>query len=132
MSNLSDMEHQVLAYFVAEHAADFTMADRFYPYGELTMIWEDKVNIAARKFGPAVRAKAKPVATALVDLLIERGAYSTKKNDFGGTMHNFKPDVFRQVVKDIKESDPVIQRSREAGAEFWIETFAGHTGATGQ
>ena len=124
MSDLSEIEQNIVAYWLDEQAAHFTMADRFYPYGELTLIWEDKIGVATRKFGPKVRKDAKSVATALIDRLIAAGVYSTKTNDFGGTMHNFKPDLFRAEVETAKASDPLIAKARAGGGGYWEALFA--------
>lgn len=125
--SLSEIEQHVFAYFVAEQAADFNIADRFFPYGDLILIWEDKFKIATRKFGFKVKSAARPAAVALLDLLIERGGYSTKHNDLGGTMHNFKADEYRSIIKDLKETDPIIQKAAQGGPDFWKEAFAGLT-----
>jgi len=122
--NLTPLEHAVFAYFVAEHADTFNIANRFYPYGELVLTWEDKFNVAIRKFGTRVRMKAKAAATAFLDLMIEKGGYSTKTNDFGGTMHAFTVDDYRRVIRELKESDPVILKAKDGGPDFWADTFA--------
>lgn len=122
--NLTPLEHGVFAYFVAEHADTFNIANRFYPYGELVLTWEDKVNVATRKFGARVRAKSRAAATALLDLMIEKGGYSSKSNDFGGTMHAFQVDEFRNVLAELKATDPVIRKAKEGGPDFWADCFA--------
>lgn len=127
--NLNPLEHAVFAYFVAEHADTFNIANRFYPYGELVLTWEDKINVATRKFGARVRAKSKAVATALLDLMIEKGGYSSKTNDFGGTMHAFQVDEFRKVLADLKATDPIIQKAKAGGPDFWSDYFSELTAA---
>ena len=122
--SLSDLEHAVFAYFVAEHAETFNIANRYYPHGELLLTWEDKFNVAIRKFGTRARMKAKAAATAFLDLLIERGGYSTKTNDFGGTMHAFQVDDYRRVVRELKDTDPLILKAKDGGPDFWADTFA--------
>ena len=122
--SLSELERHILAYFVAVHAAEFNIANRFYPYGELVLVWEDKLGVATRKFGARVRARAKPVATAWLDLMIERGAYSSKANDFGGTMHSFQAEEYRRLVGELKASDPLIRRAEARGGDFWEAAFA--------
>ena len=121
---MTDLEKMIFSYYVAKHAADFTMADRFYPYGELTLIWEDKVSVAVRKFGSKVKSKAKGAATALLDRLIAEEAYSTKQNDFGGSMHNFKPERFRQVIAEINAHDPLILAAQGDEGDYWANRFA--------
>jgi hypothetical protein len=121
---MTELEHAVFAYFVAEHADSFNIANRYYPYGELVLTWEDKFNVAIRKFGTRVRMKAKPAATRFLDLMIEKGGYTTKTNDFGGTMHAFQLDEYRKVLSELKQSDPLILKAKDGGPHFWAETFA--------
>ena len=121
---LSELEHAVFAYFVAEQADTFNLANRYYPYGELVLTWEDKINVATRKFGTRARMKAKIAATAFLDLIIEKGGYISKTNDFGGTMHAFQLDEYRAILKGLKETDPLILKAQAGGAEFWADTFA--------
>jgi hypothetical protein len=121
---MTELEHAVFAYFVAEQADNFNIANRAYPYGELVLTWEDKFNVAIRKFGTRVRMKAKPAATAFLDLMIEKGGYTTKTNDFGGTMHAFQLDEYRRVLAELKETDPLLLKAKEGGAQFWADTFA--------
>ncbi len=47
--SLSDLEQHILAYYVAGAAKDLTAAPRFYPFGELILIVEDKMQVATRK-----------------------------------------------------------------------------------
>lgn len=122
--NLTPLEHAVFAYFVAEHADTFNLANRYYPYGELVLVWEDKINVATRKFGARARSKAKVASTAFLDLLIEKGGYISKTNDFGGTMHAFQLDEYRTILKELKESDPIILKAKEGGPDFWADHFA--------
>jgi hypothetical protein len=122
--NLSELEHAVFAYFVAEHADTFNLANRYYPYGELVLVWEDKISVATRKFGARARSKSKAASTALLDLMIEKGGYSNKTNDFGGTMHSFQQGEFRRILKELKETDPIILKANESGPDFWAGYFA--------
>jgi len=121
---MNELEHAVFAYFVAEHADTFNIANRYYPYGELVLTWEDKFNVAIRKFGTRVRMKAKAAATAFLDLMIEKGGYTTKTNDFGGTMHAFQLDEYRGVLAELKANDPLLVKAKDGGLDFWAETFA--------
>ncbi|MDG2004249.1 MAG: hypothetical protein P8J20_13045 [Novosphingobium sp.] len=121
---MTNLENHVFAFFVAEHADNFKIADRFFPYGDLILQWEDKINVATRKFGTRVRMKAKVSGTAFLDMLIEKGGYSTKTNDFGGTMHAFQLDEVRKIIAELKESDPIILKAKAGGPDFWTETFA--------
>ena len=121
---LSELEQTTLAYFTAVTANDIVIAGRFYPRSEIALIIEDKVAIATRKFGPKVKATAKAAGSAFVETMIARGGWSTKQNDFGGTMHQFQPDTYKSVLKDMQANDPIIQASQGQGPEFWADKFA--------
>jgi hypothetical protein len=122
--SLTELEQHVYSYYVATDAAQFSAAPRFYPHGELTLIFADKVQVATRKFGRAVHSKSKAAATALVDRLIEAGAYSTKQNEFGGSMHQFQEPAYKAFLKTERENDPIIKQAEAAGPEFWDAAFA--------
>ena len=122
--SLTELEQHVLAYYVATDAAQFSAAPRFYPHGELTLIFADKVQVAARKFGRPVHSKSKAAATALVDKLIEAGAYSTKQNEFGGSMHQFQEPAYKAFLATERDSNPIIQQAKAAGPEYWEQAFA--------
>ena len=49
--NLSGLEQHVFAYYVANAAEQLNMVPRYWPYGELKLLVEDKVQVAVRKFG---------------------------------------------------------------------------------
>ncbi len=106
-SNLSLLEAHVLAYYVQGVATTLDISGRFYPHGELVMIIADKMQVATRKFGRKA-GNATRVAAAFVDHMIETGAWTTKQNDFGGTMHQFQGDIYRATLKAMQASDPVI------------------------
>jgi hypothetical protein len=122
--SLTELEHHVYAYYVATDAAQFSAAPRFYPYGELTLIFADKVQVATRKFGRQVHSKSKTAATALIDKLIEAGAYSSKQNEFGGSMHQFQEPAYKAFLKAQQENDPIIVQAKTEGPGYWDQAFA--------
>ena len=121
---LSEMEQHVFAYFVANGAQDFAMVGRFWPYGELTMVLEDKIRVATRKFGSKAGSAAPAVAKAFLDLIIEQEAFSTVKNKFGGTMHQYQADKYPGYIKDLQQTNPILQKAQAGGPGFWDEAFA--------
>lgn len=126
--SLTELEQHVYAYYVATDAAQFQAAPRFYPYGELTLILADKIQVATRKFGRKAYSKANTAAAALLDKLIAAGAYSTKQNDFGGSMHQFQGDAYKTFLKSEQENDPILVQAKADGPEFWDQAFARLTG----
>lgn len=122
--SLSDLEQHVFAYYVQNGAEQFAMVGRFWPYGELTLLIEDKIQVATRKFGSKATRASGNVARAFLDLLIEREAFSTKKNEYGGTMHQYQGPVYLGCVRDLQATDPIISKAQAASAGYWEEAFA--------
>jgi hypothetical protein len=127
--SLSELEQAVLAYYVAGHANELNIAGRWYPYGELVLVIEDKISVNVRKFGSKARGAAKTASKALLDLMIEKGAWATKQNEYGGSMHQFQPDAYKVALRELQASDPLIVAAKEQGPEFWADKFAALTGA---
>jgi len=119
---MSALIDHMIAYYVAGPAADLSVAPRFYPYGELQLIFEDKVSVAVRKFGPKVRKHSKEAGKAFIDRMIEKGAWSTSQGEYGGSMHQFQADRFREVIRAQQDADPIIQNAK-ADPEYWDKAF---------
>ena len=126
--SLSEMEQHVFAYFVANGAEQFSMVGRFFPYGELTLLIQDKIQVATRKFGGRASRASANAARAFLDILIEREAFSTKQNEYGGTMHQYQEKAYREVLKDLQATDPIIQQAKAVGPDFWPNRFAALSG----
>jgi hypothetical protein len=116
---LTPTEAHVLAYYAQGAATTLDITGRFYPHGELVMIIADKMQVATRKFGRKAGAACRGAATAFVDHMIAAGAWSTKQNDFGGTMHQFQGDVYKSALKALQANDPIIA----AVGEGWEAAF---------
>ncbi len=125
--SLSELEQHVYAYYLSGDAAQFTAAPRFYPHGELVLVIADKIQVATRKFGRQATSKANSVAAVWLDELIAAGAYSTKQNDFGGTMHQFQGDVYRTFLKEKQDTDPLIVKAG-GDPEYWDRAFLSLSG----
>ena len=111
--DLSPIEQHVLAYYLVNGAQDFAMVGRFFPYGELTLVLQDKMNVAIRKFGTKATMAAPAAARAFLDDVIAREGFSTVKNKFGGAMHQFQPDTYPKVLKDLQDA---LGRYQDAAA----------------
>ena len=122
--SLTQLEQTLFAHYAAHGANDLAPATRWYPYGELVMIIEDKVKVGARKFGFKVTGKAKTAATAFLDHMLEKGAWATTQNEFGGTMHQFQAASYKAALAELQASDPIIQAAAAGGEAFWADTFA--------
>lgn len=125
--SLTKIEQTLFSHYAANGAKDLNISGRFYPYGELILIIEDKVKVGARKFGFKVTSKAKVAGTAFLDHMIAKGAWSTTQNDFGGTMHQFQGDAFKAALADLQANDPVIQEAAAGSDTFWADRFAALT-----
>ena len=126
--DLNELEQNLLAFYVGGAARDLNIAPRWYPHGELILIVGDKIEVAARPFGRKVRAASKAAATTFVDRMIAQGAFTTQKNDFGGTMHQFQPAPYKQALANWGEADPILQQAQATGEGFWQDRFASLTG----
>jgi hypothetical protein len=121
MTELTAIEAHVLAYYVQGAATTLDISGRFYPHGELVMIIADKMQVATRKFGRKAGAATRAAATAFVDHTIAAGAWTTKQNDFGGTMHQFQGDVYKRALMVMQESNAVLA----SVGDDWEAAFAG-------
>jgi hypothetical protein len=120
--NLKPLEAHLLAHFLTHGAKDVQFAGRWFPRHEFIAIFGDRMGIAARAFGPQVVAAKVGVAEPLVDYLLESEALITKTDKFGGVMHQFQNDVYRQVVSALTAADPILTQARDES--FWETTFA--------
>ena len=120
---MTQLEQHMIAYYVAGPAFDLTIATRWYPYSDLELIIEDKFNIATRKFGMKVRKNSKAAGKLFLDMMIGKGAWIAKPNDFGGSMYQFQLDVWRSAIRELQASDPIIQQANAEGPEFWDKAF---------
>jgi hypothetical protein len=121
--DLSSTEQCVLAYWLTHGAQEFAMVGRFWPYGELTMLIEDKIRVAVRPFGSKAGAAAPGAARAFLDSMIAREGFSTVKNKFGGSMHQYQPDAYRSHLKALQDADPIVQKAKADGEGVWAEAF---------
>ncbi len=126
--SLTEVEELAYAYYLAHDANQFNVTGRWYPHGELVLVIGDKVQVATRKFGRQVHSKANNVSRVWLDRLIETGAYATKQNEFGGSMHQFQPDTYKTVLRQEQAANPIIQEAEGKGPDFWTEKFAALVG----
>lgn len=117
--NLSALEEHVLAYYLANAAEGLQMDPRFWPYGELVLIVEDKIQFATRQFGFKVAAAAPNVARAFLDLMIKRGGFSTAKNDYGSTMHQYQRQRYDASIRELRAVNPICMEANASGPEYW-------------
>jgi hypothetical protein len=122
--SLNPLEANILAFFISGAAQDLVIAGRFFPRTEVVNNIDDKMQQATRRFGFKVKSKTRPAAIAFVDHMIEVGAWSTKDQDFGGTMHQFQPDIYRRELQVMQDADPIVQAAKDAGETFWADRFA--------
>jgi hypothetical protein len=120
--SLSDLEQHVFAYFAANGAQDMKMDPKFAPYGELALIFEDRIQLAVRKFGVKAEMASRNVSRVFLDILLEKGAFSTAKNSLG-EMHRFEGKVYPDCIKGLQETNPIIQKAKAGGSTFWDDTF---------
>jgi hypothetical protein len=124
MNNLTPLQSHVLAYFLSHGGRDFSMIGRWWPHAELALVMADKIRIAVRPFGKAAQGAAAPVAEALSEHMLSCGGFSTKAQKFGGTMHQFQPDVFRTALDGLEAGSAALKAAATGGADYWDSSFA--------
>lgn len=87
------------------------------------MTVRDRIRFDTRKFGAKVTSHVDTVTRAFLDLMIERGAFSTKKPAIGGTMHQFQEKEYRSVLRELQESDDIIREAADQDDAFWADRF---------
>lgn len=122
--SLPELEQHIVAYFLANGASQFDVPNRYYPYRELILIFSDKMQVATRRFGVKMGKSCEEAAVAFIAVLLERGAFSTVEQSHGDTMHRFQPAVYRELIKELQETDPIILKVKEAGSEYCERAFA--------
>lgn len=122
--DLTELEQHIFAGYLMNGALGFEVPNRYYPYRELIILFEDKMAFASRKFGVKMGKAAANAAQAFVEVLLERQAFSTVKQDLGGTMHQFRPTAYRDLIKELQDTNPIVRAAREAGPSYCEEAFA--------
>jgi hypothetical protein len=125
--SLTPLEQAALSYFLGGPANDLNIATRWYPRTEVVNNLVDKFQIALRKFGFKAKGAAKGAATLFVEQMIEKGAWSTKANEFGGTMHQFQLETYRTELAALQAADPLVAEAAAGGETFWADKFAALT-----
>jgi hypothetical protein len=124
---MTDLIDHMIAYYVAGPANDLEIATRWYPYGDLATIVEDKFMIATRKFGMKVRSQSKVAGKQFLDAMLEKGAWIGKDNGYGGQMYQFQSAAFKAALREQQASDPVIApiiaKAAAEGPDYWAKAF---------
>jgi hypothetical protein len=128
LNDLNDLESHLFAHYVAHGANELEIAGRWFPYGNLVMTIEDKVMIGARAFGTIVKMQSKAAGKAFLDYMLEKEAFITKDDKFG-KLHQFQPDVYRKVLKELQAGNPIVQKAAAEGEGFWAAAFTDLTKA---
>ena len=123
-----ELEQYILAYYLAHGAQNLEIAGRFYTRLDLVGSIGDKIKLGTRKFGREVTSRAVPVAKMFLQVMIERGAFTTVEQKIGADMHQFQSKIYRQVLRELEEDNEIIRRSRVEGEDFWANRFASLTG----
>jgi hypothetical protein len=121
--SLSELEQHIFAYYVATAAKDLSMVPRYWPYGELVLIVEDRMRLAVRKFGVKAEMATPKVSRAYLDLMVERGGFSTTKDDLS-TMHQYQAEAYGKCLAELQATDPLVLKAQSGGPTFWQDAFA--------
>ncbi len=124
MVDLTPLQAHVLAYWLAHGASDFAMVGRWWPRGELAMMVSDKMRHAVRPFGAAAQGAAAAAGEAYLGHMIEHGGFANKDQKFGGTMHQYQAEGYRDTLESLKADNAVLKAAAGKGGEFWSAAFA--------
>ncbi|MGC3980830.1 MAG: hypothetical protein QM808_06200 [Steroidobacteraceae bacterium] len=102
----------MIAYYVAGQAAELSVAPRFYPYGELQLIFEDKISLPF-----ASSAEGAQALQGSRQGLHRPDARNGRLVDHGGRVRRlectrFQADRFRAVIREEQDANPIILRSQ--------------------
>jgi hypothetical protein len=122
--NLNDNEQLVLAYFLAEDAPKMYVDARFFLYEDFVRMFDDRIFYKIQELPNGPTTRHKNLATQIVDLMIEREALTTRKDKFGGVMHQFQPDAYRALVAELTDKSPLALEGKDKGPAFWDARFA--------
>lgn len=117
------MEQVIFARFIDNDAGHLNTTVRHYPHGELIIIIEDRVQQSARKHGVRSPSAFKNVARHFVDMMIENGAFSTVKGEFGGSMHKLDTGAYHRVLGDLRRTNPILQHVSAGTPDLWDRAF---------
>jgi hypothetical protein len=120
---LSDLEEHVFAYFLLEDAPAVTIDGRFYRREEFLRVFEDRLFYSTQRLGPGIAGRHPNIANTLVGTLIETQALLTIHDKLSGTSHQMNDSNYRQVIRNLVQSNAICQRARQAGPHFWEEVF---------
>jgi len=120
---LNDLEENVFAYFLSRDASAVRVDGRFYRRGEFLKIFEDKLLDTTQLLGAGIAGRHTNVANALLDALIEKQGLSTTVDKLSGTYHQMNDGSYRQVIRDLAQSNAMCQRAEQGGATFWSDMF---------
>ena len=120
--SLNELEDHIFAFYLAHGGLELNLSERFCSYRELNLLVGDKVRFAMRRFGGDVTVACENVAGAFVDLLIQQEALSKTENSLG-IAYRSDPRTLRAFVKDLHDSNPIVQKAQNGGPDFWQYAF---------
>ena len=120
----AELEEYGLAYFLSVEALNVSVDGRYHRRDDFVRIFEDRIFYANQTFARKLKGRHSNIAARLVDTMIEKSAMSTSVDQWSVTMHSLDNGRYRAVVKELIESNPICQRSKDAGPRFWEEMFA--------
>jgi hypothetical protein len=121
---LNETEQLVLAYFLVEDAPKMYVDARFFLTEDFVRMFDDRIYYKIQELPSGPTSRHKALATQIVDLMIEKGALSTKRDKFGGVMHQFVPDVYKTMIAELAAANPLVAKAGAGGKDYWEGQFA--------
>jgi hypothetical protein len=120
----SDLDEQVLAYFLMTQAGNLNIDGRFRRREEFIQMFEDAFFYSTQGFGGNVAGRHPNTCQKLVDQLIEAGCLAASHDKWSGTSYQFDVACYRVFIKKQIDGNAVCQQALKKSPQFWNEIFS--------
>ena len=119
----SQLDQQVLGYFLLNGAASVNIDGRFRRREEFMQTFEDAVFYSTQKYSGAVAGRHSELCAKLVQQLIDSNCLAASHDKWSGTSYQFDAARYRTFIKDQIDANAVCQQALKQGPQFWDEVF---------
>lgn len=121
--NTSELENQILAYFLSSQASTVNIDGRFRSRDEFIQTFEDAFFYSTQRFAGSAAGRHSNVAAKLVAQLIETGCLSASHDKWSGTSYQFDAGRYAAFIKEQIDRNLICQHARQTGPQYWDEVF---------
>jgi hypothetical protein len=119
----SQLDEQVLGYFLLNGAASVNIDGRFRRREEFMQTFEDAVFYSTQKYSGAVAGRHSELCATLVQQLIDSHCLAASHDKWSGTSYQFDAARYRTFIKDQIDANALCQQALKKGPPFWDEIF---------